>query len=396
MGHRLLSLRPRRSTPRAKQQRVNRPRRDVLLDRSGRRCRRLPGQRHGPALDRPTTQYDLIVKRSSAEDDLPHGPPGKAKPTRRKRSPGRISSRPTDEGPPSRPRVVAVPPNYDEREHLRRNLGLLLPVVAGAEEGALGDMLNSSFGRPAFYPAGTKPKDFLSLYAERLPSVELNATSTASVGGAAADVGGADAGGFRFAVKMSRDHHTAARGVATFCERALAMGDRLGPISSSCRRASRATTVCCGCSSTRSTPGSATRSSSGTRAGRASTRRTCARRLVGGRRAVPLPAPPRAAVRRGSARAGRIGSGPCSTAGATSTRTSSTRTSRPRPRTRFVSKNSSLGLDGEALDRHDAESADVRRGRAGGGADDGRDAADIAGTLPPGLDLPGGASTSNV
>src|SRR5207248_9915131 len=30
--------------------------------------------------------------------------------------------------------------------------------------------------KPDFYPAGAKAKDFLRLYAERLPSVELNAT----------------------------------------------------------------------------------------------------------------------------------------------------------------------------------------------------------------------------
>ena len=51
VGPRLLSRRSRRCTPRAEQQRVNRPRRDVLvLNRNGRR-RRLPGQRHDLGLD---------------------------------------------------------------------------------------------------------------------------------------------------------------------------------------------------------------------------------------------------------------------------------------------------------------------------------------------------------
>jgi uncharacterized protein YecE (DUF72 family) len=30
--------------------------------------------------------------------------------------------------------------------------------------------------RPGFYPEGTAPEDFLSFYAARLPSVELNST----------------------------------------------------------------------------------------------------------------------------------------------------------------------------------------------------------------------------
>ena len=30
--------------------------------------------------------------------------------------------------------------------------------------------------KPGFYPAGAKPQDFLRLYAERFPTVELNTT----------------------------------------------------------------------------------------------------------------------------------------------------------------------------------------------------------------------------
>jgi len=51
VGSRLLPRRSRRCAPRAKQQRVNRPRRDVLVRRGNGRHRRLPGHRHGLGLD---------------------------------------------------------------------------------------------------------------------------------------------------------------------------------------------------------------------------------------------------------------------------------------------------------------------------------------------------------
>ena len=57
---------PRRSAPRPKQQRVNRPRRDVLLDHRG-GCRRLPGQRHDPDLHH-RRNGDIVVKRNSGVD----------------------------------------------------------------------------------------------------------------------------------------------------------------------------------------------------------------------------------------------------------------------------------------------------------------------------------------
>ena len=87
--------------------------------------------------------------------------------------------------------------------------------------------------KPEFYPAGTKANQFLRTYAERLPSVELNATfyrlpSEDQLRAWAAQT----PDGFRFAVKMSRQitHFGRVDGIATFCERVRALGDRLGPI----------------------------------------------------------------------------------------------------------------------------------------------------------------------
>ena len=87
--------------------------------------------------------------------------------------------------------------------------------------------------RPGFYPAGARPKDFLRLYAERLPTVELNATfyrlpSEEQLAAWAEQT----PPGFRFAVKMSQQitHRGRLELVPTFCERVRALGDRLGPI----------------------------------------------------------------------------------------------------------------------------------------------------------------------
>ncbi len=87
--------------------------------------------------------------------------------------------------------------------------------------------------KPDFYPAGTKANQFLRVYAERLNSVELNATfyrlpSEEQLRAWA----GLTPDGFRFAVKMSRQitHFGRVDGIGTFCERVQALGDRLGPI----------------------------------------------------------------------------------------------------------------------------------------------------------------------
>jgi uncharacterized protein YecE (DUF72 family) len=87
--------------------------------------------------------------------------------------------------------------------------------------------------KPEFYPAGTPQKDFLRSYAERLPSVELNATfyqlpSEERLRGWAEQT----PSDFRFAVKMNRraTHFGDLSVVGTFCERVRVLGDRLGPI----------------------------------------------------------------------------------------------------------------------------------------------------------------------
>ncbi len=87
--------------------------------------------------------------------------------------------------------------------------------------------------KPDFYPAGTKANAFLRVYAERLNSVELNATfyrlpSEEQLRAWAAQT----SEDFRFAVKMSRQitHFGRVDGIGTFCERVQALGDRLGPI----------------------------------------------------------------------------------------------------------------------------------------------------------------------
>jgi uncharacterized protein YecE (DUF72 family) len=82
--------------------------------------------------------------------------------------------------------------------------------------------------RPGFYPAGTKPGEFLGHYAERLPSVELNSTGYRIP---AEDQfrrwAEQTPGGFRFAVKMQAYQ---LRQAATFEERVRLLGERRGPI----------------------------------------------------------------------------------------------------------------------------------------------------------------------
>jgi len=82
--------------------------------------------------------------------------------------------------------------------------------------------------RPGFYPAGTKPADFLANYATRFRTVELNTTgyripSSDQFGRWAEQT----PDGFQFAVKL--DAHR--RGQAAAFEDGIArLGDRLGPI----------------------------------------------------------------------------------------------------------------------------------------------------------------------
>jgi len=82
--------------------------------------------------------------------------------------------------------------------------------------------------RPGFYPAGAASEGFLSMYAELLPSVELNSTgyrlpSEEQFARWTAQV----PDGFRFAVKMPP---RALRDLGTFEERVRVLGDRLGPV----------------------------------------------------------------------------------------------------------------------------------------------------------------------
>jgi uncharacterized protein YecE (DUF72 family) len=87
--------------------------------------------------------------------------------------------------------------------------------------------------RPGFYPADARPKEFLSHYAERFRTVELNASAyqlpseehfTTWAEQVPAE--------FRFAVRMPRlITHAGRLGlVGTFCERVRLLGEKLGPI----------------------------------------------------------------------------------------------------------------------------------------------------------------------
>jgi uncharacterized protein YecE (DUF72 family) len=100
------------------------------------------------------------------------------------------------------------------------------PTVAGAQVGTSG--FSYASWRPDFYPADARPEDFLRLYAERLPSVELNVTgyrlpSEEQFARWAAAV----PDGFTFAVKMPP---SALRRLDVFEERVRLLGDRLGPV----------------------------------------------------------------------------------------------------------------------------------------------------------------------
>jgi uncharacterized protein YecE (DUF72 family) len=95
----------------------------------------------------------------------------------------------------------------------------------------------SGFGYPtwrgAFYPETAKPPEFLRLYAERLPAVELNGTFY-RLPSEAQLLAWADMTppGFRFTVKVARgiSHGGRTDFLPTFCERVRILGDRLGPL----------------------------------------------------------------------------------------------------------------------------------------------------------------------
>jgi uncharacterized protein YecE (DUF72 family) len=114
---------------------------------------------------------------------------------------------------------------------MTRGVTAIEPSVTGAYVGTSGFSFAS--WRPGFYPADAKPGDFLRLYSERLPTVELNNTfyrlpSEEQFRRWAA----ATPPGFRFAVKapMSISIFGRLEQVGTFAERIRALGDRLGPV----------------------------------------------------------------------------------------------------------------------------------------------------------------------
>jgi uncharacterized protein DUF72 len=82
--------------------------------------------------------------------------------------------------------------------------------------------------RPGFYPADLQPADFLGFYAQRFDTVELNSTGYRLP---SADQfrrwAGAVPDGFEFCVKLPLVRLDR---VSSFLERALALGDRLGPV----------------------------------------------------------------------------------------------------------------------------------------------------------------------
>jgi uncharacterized protein YecE (DUF72 family) len=98
--------------------------------------------------------------------------------------------------------------------------------VAGAYVGASG--FSYATWKPGFYPADARPEDFLRLYAERLPSVELNTTGyRLPAEGSFVRWAEQTPPGFKFAVKLPA-HFT--RQLGTFGERMQLLGDRLGVI----------------------------------------------------------------------------------------------------------------------------------------------------------------------
>jgi len=82
--------------------------------------------------------------------------------------------------------------------------------------------------RPAFYPEGLQPVEFLGFYAQRFDTVELNSTGY-RLPSADQFRRWADAvpDGFEFSVKLPLVRLDR---VTSFLERVLALGDRLGPV----------------------------------------------------------------------------------------------------------------------------------------------------------------------
>jgi uncharacterized protein YecE (DUF72 family) len=87
--------------------------------------------------------------------------------------------------------------------------------------------------RPGFYPAGSRPAQFLGLYAGRLPTVEVNGSFYRLPSAATFETWArAVPDGFRFAVKVPRTISVFGRVdfAPDLCARVRALGDRLGPL----------------------------------------------------------------------------------------------------------------------------------------------------------------------
>ena len=85
----------------------------------------------------------------------------------------------------------------------------------------------------SFYPADAREIDFLGLYADALPAVEVNSTFYQLPSEATFERWAESTpAGFRFALKMNRRVTLAGRLelLPAFCDRARLLGDRLGPI----------------------------------------------------------------------------------------------------------------------------------------------------------------------
>jgi len=82
--------------------------------------------------------------------------------------------------------------------------------------------------RPGFYPAGTKPEKFLSFYAQRFDTVELNTTGYRLPAEEQFERWAAAVpDGFRFAPKLALRRLDR---LTVSLERLAALGDRLGPV----------------------------------------------------------------------------------------------------------------------------------------------------------------------
>jgi uncharacterized protein YecE (DUF72 family) len=100
------------------------------------------------------------------------------------------------------------------------------PSVTGLQVGTSGWSYPS--WRPGFYPAELRPPEFLSYYAQRFSTVELNTTGYRIPAEHQFERWGeAVPDGFSFAVKLQGNRPGQ---VGAFVERVGALGDRLGPI----------------------------------------------------------------------------------------------------------------------------------------------------------------------